>query len=146
MENLNQVNPKYLSLGNDLNQPITCLQNTALDPASALGICPAAIAAGVAVPFSSFPTTSSVAQALRPYPQYLFIDSRLQETGGSTYHALQIRLQKAFASGLSYLVTYTFSKNISNTLSPFATFSAGPLDTYNRKLEKGLDTMDRPMS
>jgi hypothetical protein len=68
----------------------------------------------------------------------------LQETGASTYHALQVRLQKAFANGLSYLVTYTLSKNLSaGGMYPFATFNAGPLDTYNRKLEKGLDTMDQ---
>jgi hypothetical protein len=70
----------------------------------------------------------------------------MQQTGNSTYHGLQMRFQKTFANGLSYLVSYTLSKTISNTNAQFTTFNAGPLDTYNRKLEKAVDAADLPQT
>lgn len=143
----NQVNPAYLSLGNDLNQNITCLGN---------GGCPAAAAAGVAVPYAGF--TGTVAQALRPFPQYGNFNQEdnsftPDRTGNSTYHALQAQLNKRFAAGISFLVAYTFSKNLTDAdssgpgVSGFTgTNSFIGQNSYDRRNEKAVSELDVPQS
>jgi hypothetical protein len=133
LENLGQVNSKYLSLGNDLNADISCLTS---------GSCPLAAAAGVKLPYAGF--TGPVSQALRPFPQYDGINSNVQETGNSSYHALQVRLQKYYSNGVSLIVAYTASKNLTDTTSQFDSFNAFATDTYNRKLEKAIAYDDAP--
>lgn len=134
MENLNQMNPKWLYLGPELGMDISCLSNAS---------CPNAIAAGVQAPYPGF--TGSISQALRPYPQYQFISSNVQETGSSTYEAFQVQAQKYYSRGLSFLVSYTLSKAINNGLFyGFPTFNPLPIDTYDRKREKGLSPVDQP--
>ncbi len=72
---------------------------------------PAAVAAGIALPYPTF--TGSVAQALRPYPQYLSIDT--WDGGGdhssnSEYEALILQLQRRLSSGLTVQTSYVYSK------------------------------------
>jgi len=126
-ENVDQVDPKYLSLGSTLTADITS---------------PAAVAAGVTAPYAGF--TGSVAQALRPFPQYSSILDQFQTTGYSHYNALQARLQKRFSNNLSLLASYTFAKT--NGLVPDATqtdAAAGSVNTYDIAAEKGLADFDQ---
>ncbi len=127
LENLNQVDPKYLSLGTTLQQDITS---------------PEAIAAGIGLPYPGF--TGSVAQALRPYPQYSSITSNFQETGVTRYDAFQMTVQRNFSQGLEVLVSYTASRQLSNTNSGFGTFNGAAVNTFNRKAEYGLAPSDIP--
>ena len=131
LENINQVNPSLLSLGNLLYA----------DASS-----PEAAAAGIKVPFPGF--SGSVAQALRPYPQYNWVNDFYQPTGYGVYHSFQLRLQKRYSNGLSFLGAYTLSKNIgaqpSNTFgSWFGAAGLSSMDTFNRKLEKSIMGIDR---
>ncbi|MEW5979364.1 MAG: TonB-dependent receptor [Acidobacteriota bacterium] len=137
LENLNQVHPSWLKLGTELNANISCL---------GLGTCPNAAAAGVQSPYPGFNAT--IAQALRPYPQYTRIDNMYQPTGYNTYHSLQVRLQKRFSDGLSFLGSYTLSKNIGavggDTFGDaFGGGGFGTMDTFNRHVEKALLPLDQ---
>lgn len=126
LENLNQVPSKYLSLGPLLMQNISSA---------------AAQAAGIKSPYTGF--SGSVAQALLPFPQYLGITEQVEPVGNSTYHSMQLKVQKRASNGLAFLVSYTLSKTIcDNGLSGFAVFNAAPLDTANRRLEKSLAPND----
>jgi Carboxypeptidase regulatory-like domain/TonB dependent receptor len=143
----NQVNPKFLSLGSDLTMDVTCLT---------LGTCPNAIAAGVTLPYPTF--TGKINQALRPFPQYGDFNQEdnsfsPDRSGNSTYHAMQLQVDKRFASGLSFLVSYTVSKNLTDA------DSAGPgvqgfigtgefigQNSYNRQAEKAVSELDIPQS
>jgi hypothetical protein len=131
LENINQVDPKYLSLGGLLRADINS---------------PEAAAAGIGAPYPGF--SGSVAQALRPYPQYTTIGDLFQPTGFSTYHSLQARLQKNLSNGLSFLGSYTLSKNVglqgSDTFGDsFGGGGATALDTFNRKLDKAILGIDQ---
>jgi hypothetical protein len=131
LENPNQVNPQYLSLGQTLLASVGS---------------PQAIAAGVTAPYPGF--TGSVAQALRPYPQYTSILDMYQPTGYNQYQALQMRLQKRYSNGLSFLGAYTFSKNLGVPGSDTFGDTAGgggqmAINTFNRKLEKALASIDQ---
>lgn len=70
---------------------------------------PAAQTAGIPLPYPGF--TGSVAQALRPYPQYLGVTNMDAQVGTSTYHALQINAQRQFGS-LVFLANFTASKQL----------------------------------
>ena len=94
---INQVDPKYLSLGSVLTQSVTSA---------------AAVAAGIKVPYAGF--TGSVAQALRPYPQYLKIANNSNPNGNSTYNALQVKLTKRLSHGLTIQGAYTWAKSITD--------------------------------
>jgi Carboxypeptidase regulatory-like domain len=127
--NVNQVDPKYLSLGELLTKPIDD---------------PAVVAAGFAPPYPGF--TGSLAQALRPFPQYLDVSQGTSaNVGNMTYHSLQVKLEKQFSQGLFLLSSYTWSKTLTDSSSALAGFfSTSPRDQYNRRLEKGLATFDIP--
>ena len=131
LENLNQVDFKYLSLGNTLNADI----NSA-----------AARAAGIGLPYTGF--TGSVSQSLRPYPQFSDIRNLYQPIGWSTYNAMQMRLQKRYSAGISFLAAYTLSKSIvsGGGYTGLGDDAAGsrPLDTKNRIIEKRIAGFDTP--
>ena len=103
-----------------------------------------AASAGVRAPFASFNslwgTAGTVAQALRPFPQYGTIDTTNgggDRIGHSTYHALQLRLTKRLAHGFTLQGSYNFSKFITDS------DSLGPMDPLNRQLEKALSLNDQ---
>ena len=106
--NVNQVNPKYLSLGAVLTAPLSS---------------PAGQATGVPLPYAGF--TGTVAQALRPYPQYQTITQDLQTAGSSHYNSLQVKLQRQFYQGLSVLASYTYAKLMTNADSQEGWYTPG---------------------
>jgi Carboxypeptidase regulatory-like domain len=109
----------------------------------------AARAANIPIPYPNFtdPTVQrsmTVAQALRPYPQYLTIDSSQggDKSGHSTYHALVLRLNQQYTNGLSFQYSYSFSKLLtdSDTYYANAGFAA---DQGNHALEKSIGQYDQ---
>jgi len=105
----------------------------------------AAIDAGITAPYAGF--VGSVAQALRPFPQYLGIENESGAISWSTYNSFQFKAQKQFGHGLSFLVGYTISKNISDLGSTVpGYFAAASQDAYNHRAEKGLSSIDVPQS
>jgi len=71
----------------------------------------AAVAAGIKLPYPTF--KGSVAQALRPYPQYLTVDTASgggDHSSNSEYEALILQLQKRMGSGLTVQTSYVYSK------------------------------------
>ncbi len=109
----------------------------------------------VGSPYAGF--NGSVAQALRPFPQYQnaqFANSLDANPYGTyTYESLQLQVQKRYSSGLTVLGNYTWSKNITNADATFPLQAAwvgdgtsGALNTYNLKVEKALSEFDVPQS
>jgi hypothetical protein len=107
----------------------------------------------VAAPYAGF--NGTVAQALRPFPQYgtVTVDSATMDDpfGDYTYHALQAQVTKRVSAGLTVLASYSWSKNITNADSEYPTEAAwegndtsGALNTYNLKVEKALSQFDIP--
>ena len=153
---VNALNPKYYSLGNALSD----------DPTSPAG--QAALASvGVTLPSwfeplygPSGPTGGSnntVAQALRPFPQYLDIGgsnngmcSCLENLGVSTYNALQVKLERRFRNGLNLLASYTYSKTLTNADSAIPVFSGfssnefAAQNPFNPLSQKALSYQDTP--
>lgn len=143
----NQVNPSFLSLGNELTMNVTCLAG---------GTCPNAVAAGVKLPYPGF--TGEINQALRPFPQYGDFNQEdnsftPDRTGNSTYNAMQMQLDKRFSQGLSFLVSYTVSKNLTDADSsgPGVSGFIGTNEfigqnSYQRSAEKAVSELDVPQT
>jgi hypothetical protein len=111
---------------------------------------PQAIAAGFGnPPYAGFPLTDTVAQALRPIPQWLQPDPWLGPPIGKTwYDSLQTKLTKRFSHGLSLQASYVFSKGMDlGTGAETGYFVSGvPIvsDIYNYGINKQLNQLVRP--
>ncbi len=138
---INNVNPRFYSLGNALNGPLT---------------------SATQIPYANFtkdfPTSSdgsggpTLGQALRPFPQYTTIGTSggLENLGHSSYNAMTAKLERRFHSGLNLLASYTWSKTLTDSdsaLPAFATFVQSPgsvQNPSNLKGEKSLSFQDTP--
>jgi hypothetical protein len=111
---------------------------------------PAAVAAGIHRPYSDidcqFSRTCqpvSVAQALRPFPQFLNVDTSSgagDKSGHSSYHSLLLKIDKRYGRGLTLQGSYVFSKLLTDAdgYNP----DNATLDHYNRRLEKSIGEFD----
>ncbi|MCC7342844.1 MAG: TonB-dependent receptor [Bryobacterales bacterium] len=75
----------------------------------------------------------SVAQLLRPYPQFQGVTANNRTFANSSYHALQIRVERRFDKGLTLLGSYAFSKTMDLFTGPFSgePLSAGGIQNWN---------------
>ena len=88
---------------------------------------------------------ATVAQALRPYPQYDTIDTTSgggDHSGHSSYHAGIIRLEKRYGEGLTFQTSYVFSKLITDADSYWSSDFPSSEDHFNRRLEKSIGAYD----
>jgi len=124
--NLNQIDPKYLSLGDALIEDI--------------GDHPQ-----IKKPYASFDGT--VAQALLPYPQYTGVSTHRTNTGWSNYNSMQITATKRVTTGLSFLVAYTFSKSLTTANTALGMYYGSYGQTlYNRKLDYAVSSLNVPQN
>jgi hypothetical protein len=106
-----------------------------------------AAASGIRYPFAGFRGT--VASAIRPYPQVTgtsTVGNYGAPLGFSTYHSLQVTVNRRLARGLSGNANYSWAKSLSNVSSSRVGQNDAPLDYYNLRLEKSLGDFDRPHS
>jgi hypothetical protein len=89
-----------------------------------------------------------------PYPQFLGGVNVIDSEDYSRYHALEMKLERRFANGYSYLLGYTFSRSKdTRSYDPAFTVvstannqsaSSTPFDIFNRNLNYALSDFDRP--
>ncbi len=135
----NQINPSYLTAFGTVAQSVTVL-NSLVGSATAN-------AAGIKAPFPGFNTLwgsrATVAQALRPFPQYNLIDTYAGQgdhSGHSTYHALITKFNRRVTAGLTLQASYVFSKLLTDSDTAWGVQYAA--DFYNRGLEKSIGQFD----
>ncbi len=102
------------------------------------------------LPYPGFPTGLTVAQSLRPFPQFTGIVQTWNPLGNTWYDALQTKATKRFSHGLDAVVTYTYSKsltigaeennNYGSTTTPVIN------DVFNRQNNKTLSGFDQPQT
>ena len=103
---------------------------------------------------NDFGAEATVAQSLRPFPQYqtedLDTSFSANPWGNYTYEALQIQVTKRYGSGLTVLSNYTWSKNLTDADSDYAPQEAwnggvgGMFDPYDPHKEKTYSEFDQP--
>ncbi|HEY7339219.1 MAG TPA: TonB-dependent receptor [Bryobacteraceae bacterium] len=134
--NYNYLSPQLLSnYGLSLTDP------------SSLAILTAQVGSAAAgpfrnkIPFDGFPLTATVAQSLRPFPQY---NSALAATwaplGDTWYNSLQVKATKRLSHGLDLIYNFTWAKEMDNLEGTFI-----PIDVGNRKNARTIATLYRPL-
>lgn len=100
-------------------------------------------ARGFRKPYEAFPNTATLAQALRPYPQFGDVNTLWAPLGNSWYDSLQIKATKRYSYGLDFTAAYTWSK----TLATVESHDGGIVpqnDVFNRANGKSLSSSDQP--
>lgn len=98
----NQLPDSALALGNDLRTQV-----------------PNPFYGQIAVGALARPTVAR-AQLLRPFPHFGSVSSQNANWASSTFHALETKVEKRYASGLSALASYTYSKLMDYGTGSFA--------------------------
>ncbi len=138
-QNLNQLDPRFWDIYGDL-------LGRRLDD-------PQVIATGFQPPVSGYPGNRQLQQALRPWPQYNGLSTGVggENSGHSTYEALETSFEHRFSNGLYFLTSYTFSKLLTNvegenpSLGGFVgNASASLQNQYNRRADKTVSNQDTP--
>jgi hypothetical protein len=78
---------------------------------------PEVAAKGFTAPYSTFPSGATLAQALRPFPQFGYIGDYYEHNGNWWYDAFQIKVTKRLSNGLSGGLGYSWSKNLGSVAS-----------------------------
>jgi hypothetical protein len=128
--NVNAVPQADLSMGNALT-----------------GLVPNPFAKVVTTGALSQPTVQ-LQQLLLPFPEYTGFSEANVDIGVSTYHAMQMKVEKRFKQGGTLLASYTFSKLMADvsTLTTWLNGGLGPTpgvqNPYNISAEKSLSGFD----
>jgi len=122
---LNGLPGKLLSMGDILNEPVS----------DHMGY----------LPYPNFDTSLTVAQALRPYPQFFGVEEAFPYNTNSSYNSMQITVTRHLTSGLGFLAAYTWSKTLGyvDANGPGA-YYATVQDYYNRGLDRSVTTFNYP--
>ena len=104
---------------------------------TSLWTSPAAQARGIRAPYAGYPTGLTVAQTLRPYPQFGNIGNQWVDTGKSWYDSLQVKVTKRYSRGLQVTTAFTWQKEQDYGINQ-------PNNVYNADVNKGLSAYSQP--
>ncbi|HZF37333.1 MAG TPA: TonB-dependent receptor, partial [Blastocatellia bacterium] len=140
--NANAINPVRLqALGLDLNNPA----DRALLTTPLANLTPAQ-AQRFPAPYPGFPLTATVAQSLRPFPQFAdALAVRWAPLGNNWYDSLQVTLTKRYSRGLELTAAYTFQKELvlGSGGNP-GLAGPGVNNVFNRDAQKSLASTSQP--
>ncbi|MCU1335206.1 MAG: Cna B-type protein [Bryobacterales bacterium] len=102
------------------------------------------------LPFAGFPTTQTVAQSLRPFPQFNSgLAAQWAPLGDTWYNSLQLKVTKRFSHGIDFTYNFTYAQELTNGVE---SDSAGPFgvaaqenDIFNRAQNKYISAYSRPL-
>ena len=101
----------------------------------------AVIARGFKAPYAGFPLTASLAQSLRPFPQFTTIPALWSPLGDSWFDSLQTKATKRFSHGLDFTTAFTWGKELQLGTD------GGPVNDFtNRPNQKSISASSVPLS
>ena len=135
-----QLDPKYLSLGSNLNLTGTALKTFC---AQNSGVCPSTA--------SIFTSSQSLATLLRPFP-FQGVSDYFANVSNSSYHALQVTANMRASHGLTFMANYTWSRAIDDGGTfrtgyaiPAGTIANAPNASYSQdRIERSVSTSSQP--
>src|SRR5262249_36145746 len=102
-------------------------------------------ARGFKLPYPAFPTTSTLEQALRPFPQFSStLTPMYSPVGNSWYDSLQVKVTKRLSHGLSGSIAFTWQKEL-DLGSTIQDGTGGAInDALNRAVNKDISQFSQP--
>jgi hypothetical protein len=101
-------------------------------------------------PYPGFPVGLTVAQALRPFPQFTGMVQTWNPLGNTWYDSLQSKVTKRLSDNLDFMVSYTFSKSLSLGSEDNNNYASvtNPIvnNVFDRPKQKSLSGLDQPHS
>jgi hypothetical protein len=102
-----------------------------------------------APPYAGFPLTATVAQSLRPFPQFGTLAAQFAPLGDTWYDSLQVKVLKRLSHGLDASYSLAWQKSL--TIGAENEGTGGSLttglanDVFNRQNAKSLSLFDQPL-
>jgi hypothetical protein len=98
-------------------------------------------------PYRGFPVGSTVAQSLRPFPQFTSITYLWSPLGNTWYDSLQMKATQRFSHGLTFTSVFSWQKEL--TIGAEGNVIAGSTtgvvnDVFNRSTNKYISQYNRP--
>ncbi len=145
LEDLNAINPATLAAkGIDITQPI--YQQLLTSPLSS------ALAQQMGfgkAPYPTFPLTQTVAQSLRPFPQFGTIYTYWNPMGDTWYDALQVKGTKRLSHGLTFVSTFAWQRTLTigteRDPNPGTSGNALTNNPFDLAQNKYLSAFDQPL-
>jgi hypothetical protein len=94
------------------------------------------------IPYAGFPLTSTVAQSLRPFPQFTSLGATGAPLGKTWYDSLQLKATKRLSHGIDFTFTYTRSRTSARRRDYTGLGIIN--DVFNRDNNKQLSNSSRP--
>jgi len=137
MINVNALTPQRLSaVGLDINNPTDqALLTSQLSSASV-------IAKGFKPPYAGYPTSQTLAQSLRPYPQFGTIPVFNSSVGKTWYDSLQAKATKRYSHGFTFTGVFSWQKSLQQGIE-----SANNVynDVAVPSISKWISSFDQPL-
>ncbi len=102
---------------------------------------------GFYAPYPGFPSAATVAQALRPFPQFGNITNWHWVPDGDTwYESLQTKATQRFSHNLEFSSAFTWAKQLTSGVEDDFGRGGGVIinDAFNRRNQKALSVFDQP--
>ena len=145
LENINAITPQRLSqFGLDITKP----DDQAL-LLSTLNSTTAAQRGFNKPPYPGFALTNTVAQSLRPFPQFGYINAYGAPLGKTWYDALQLKASKRFSHGLVFNSSFTWQKSLQEGADTNLNLTVGGANQQsgiigNPQTAKSISSLDQP--
>jgi hypothetical protein len=104
-------------------------------------------AARFPAPYQGFPRTATVAQSLRPFPQFGAFNPIWIPTGNTWYDSLQAKIVKRFSHGLDFNYSFTWQKELMLGAETSYWFGSPVAvnDEMRRDVNKYISSYSRPL-
>ena len=97
------------------------------------------------LPYPGFPTGQTVAQSLRPFPQFGGLGSRWSPLGNNWYDSLQMKVTKRHSHGLDVTGAFTWQKELVRGSDDQGGGGGNTNDVFNRRNQKYISGNSQPL-